>query len=242
MATMVLTDVTTWVSGYDMTTDLNKMSIRAEVDDKDATTFGSGGWRKHQGGLKDVSAEYGGLWQAGTGLVDEHAFTNLGVSDRVMTVSTDGLAGSPAFFFQGATFSYEALDAVGELAPFNLSAKATNSAGLVSGQVAKAKGTQAATGVVGSAVNLGAVAAGQYVYAAVHVFTAGTTVTLKLESDTASSFASAADVGSPLSAITTAGGTWVTRVAGPITDTWFRFNATTCTGTFTLAAAIGIGS
>jgi hypothetical protein len=242
MATLVLTDVTTWVNGYDMTTDLNKMTLRAEVDDKDATTFGSGGWRKHQGGLKDVSAEYGGLYQAGDDLIDDQAFSNLGVSDQIMTVSPDGLAGSPAFFFRGATFSYEALDAVGELAPFNLSAKATNQEGLVRGQVAKAKGTHSATGVVGSAVNLGAVPSGQFLYAAVHVFTAGTTITLKIESDTTSGFASAADVGSPLSAITTEGGTWVTRVAGPITDTWFRVNATACTGSFTMAAVIGIGS
>ncbi|MFI7042586.1 hypothetical protein ACIBI0_38415 [Microbispora rosea] len=242
MSTIVLTDVTTWVAGYDMTTDLNSVSLKAEVEDKDATTFGAGGWRKRQGGLRDVTADLSGLWQADTVSVDSDAFTNLGVADRVMTVSLDGTAGSPAFMFQAGSFSYEIFDQVGELAPFSLNARGTNKAGLIRGQVSKPKGTQSATGAVGSAVNLGAVASGQYLYAAVHVFTAGTTVTLQLQSDDASGFSSPSSAGSAMSAITTAGGTWMTRVAGPITDTWFRFNATAITGSFTMAAAIGIGS
>lgn len=241
MSTLVLTDVTTWVAGYDMTTDLNSVSLKGEVEDKDNTTFGNGGWRTRQGGLRDVTADLAGLWQADTVSVDSEAFTNLGVVDRVVTVSPDGLAGSPAFFFQAGSFSYEIFDQVGELAPFSLNARGTNKAGLVRGQVALPKGTQSATGVVGSAVNLGAVASGQYLYAAVHVFTAGTTVTLQLQSDDASGFASPTTAAT-LSAITTAGGTWMTRVAGPITDTWFRLNATAITGSFILAAAIGIGS
>lgn len=241
MSTLVLTDSTVWAGGYDMTTDLNQIALRAEVEDKDTTTFGRGDWRTRQGGLRDVSADLSGLWQAGAGAIDAEAFTRLGVKDRVMTVTPDGEAGSVAYMFQAGTFSYEAFDQVGELAPFNLAAKGTNKAGLVRGRVAAAKGTVSATGAIGTAVNLGAVVSGQYLYAAVHVFTAGTTVTLKIQSDNAANFPSPTDVAT-LSAITTAGATWVTRVAGPITDTHFRLNATAVTGSFVLAAAIGIGS
>lgn len=241
MSTIVLTDATTWVAGYDMTTDLNQISLHAEVEDKDNTTFGSGGWRTRQGGLRDVTADLSGLWQAGAGTIDPEAFTNLGTADRVMTMSPDGAAGSVAYFFQGGTFSYDLLGQVGDLAPFSLATKATNAVGLIRGQVAAAKGVVSGTGVVGSVVNLGAVGSTQYLYSVVHVFTAGTTVTLKIQSDNASNFPSAADVVT-LAAITTTGGTWVTRTAGPLTDTHFRFNATACTGSFTLAAAIGVGS
>jgi hypothetical protein len=39
--------------------------------------------------------------------------------------------------------------------------------------------------------------------------------------------------------ITTVGGTWGTRVAGAITDTWWRLRVTAITGTFQIACAAG---
>jgi hypothetical protein len=241
VSTLVLTDVTTWVGSYDMTTDLNQVALQASVEEKDSTTFGSGGWRTRKGGLRDVTANLSGLWSGGDDGVDAEAFAHLGESDRVMTISPDGAAGSPAYFFQGGTFSYEAFDAVGELAPFSLSARATNAAGLIRGRVAAPKGAVAAPGAVGSPVTLGAVPADRFVYCAIHVFEAGTTLTLKLQSDDAASFASPTDLAT-LPALTAAGGTWVARIPGPLTDSVFRLTATAVTGSFTLAASIGSGA
>ena len=95
------------------------------------------------------------------------------------------------------------------------------------------------TGAKGTGVLLGAVGATQYLYATVHCLTAGTTVTIKIQSDDNAGFTSPTDR-ITLSAITATGGTWVTRLAGSITDTYYRFNVTAVTGTFTLAGAIGI--
>lgn len=242
MSAFVMTDCTVYAGGYDFTGDTNKISLKADVDDKETTVYGQRS-KTRVGGLKDVMFEHSGFWQsaASSGAVDPEAFSNLGVADRVVTVSPTGAVGETAYFFQGGIFNYELFGQIGDVTPFSLSTKGTNKQGLVRGQFAKAKGLASATGATGSAVQLGAVGATQYLYAVVHVFSAGTTITLKIQSDDSSGFSSATDVAT-LSAITAAGGTWVTRVAGPITDDWFRFNVTAITGTFTLAAAIGIGS
>lgn len=243
MSTFVLTDVTTWVAGYDFTTDLNEMSLSVEVDEQENTTFGGGGYRSRLGGLRSVEAELGGYWQSAmTNAVDPQAFNNLGTIDRVVTVSPTGAVGSAAYMAQMGKFSYELGGGVGEVMPFSLNMVGTNGVGLVRGQIAAAKQSVNATGALGSAVNLGAGSAGKYLYAVLHVFSAGTTISVKVESDTASNFLGAADVtDATISSVTTAGGTWMARVdASSITDTWFRLNVSAVTGTFSVAGAIAV--
>jgi len=153
------------------------------------------------------------------------------------------VAGSVAYMMQATKFSYEILGDVGEVTPFTLEASSSEGAtGLVRGQLAKAKGNVSATGATGSAVNLGAGSAGKYLYLALHVFSAGTTISVKVESDSAQAFSSPADVASAtISSVTAAGGTWITRVdASALTDTWYRVNVTAVTGTFSVAAALAI--
>ena len=99
--------------------------------------------------------------------------------------------------------------------------------------------TVSATGATGTGVQVGTVAAGQYLYASFHVFTAGTTITAVLESDNASNFATAATQ-MTFGPYTTTGGRWGVRVAGPITDDYYRFRITTITGSFVIAGAAGI--
>jgi hypothetical protein len=53
-----------------------------------------------------------------------------------------------------------------------MSSMGSNGVGAVRGQLAKKKGSVAATGPLGSGCNLGAVGAGQYLYASFHVFAA----------------------------------------------------------------------
>lgn len=241
MSTFSLVDATTWVHGYDLTTDLNEISLTAEVEDQETTTFGSGGYRTRIGGLKSVSADLSGFWQAGDGELDPEAFAALALANRVVTVAPDDAEGVTAFMFRAGQFSYEMFGAVGEVTPFSVSMMGTDGQGLIRGQVAKAKANVSTTGATGSVVNLGAVAGGQYLYATFHVFSAGTTITVDVESDDASNFPSATSR-ITMGPITTAGGTWATRLAGPITDTYYRFNITAVTGTFSVAGAIGIGS
>ena len=242
MGTLVLDDATIWVGGYDFTGDANQVSVSASVAELDVTTFGSGGFRSRIGGLRDVTAQVAGFWSSGTsGAPDPEMFPDLGVADRVVTVAPDAAEGAVAYMFQGGKFTGQMFGQVGEAVPFSLNMSGSNKAGLVRGQVLKAKGTVSATGAIGTATELGAVASGQFLYATLHVFSAGTTITVVLESDADDTFASAT-TRATFGPLTTRGGTWAARVAGPVTDTWYRLRVTAATGSFTLAGAAGVGS
>lgn len=242
MATFVLDDATIWVHGYDFTTDLNQVSLNITAEQLDATTFGGGGYRARQGGLRSVESQVAGFWQSATsGAVDPETFPDLGTADRVVTLAPDSAETTPAYLFQAGKFAYQPFGQIGALTPFSLNMAGTNGVGVVRGQVAKAKGNVSATGATGSGVNLGAVGASQYLYASLHVFSAGTTVTIVVESDDNANFTSAT-TRATLGPITTTGGTWATRVAGSITDTHYRFRVSAVTGTFSIAGAIGVGS
>lgn len=243
MAPVVLTDCIAWIGGYDFTTDSNGLTLNIDVDEQDSTVFGQGGWKSRIGGLRDVAADLKGLWQSATLLApDPQAFNDLGVADLGQTYAATSPEGSTAYFFQGLELSYDLFGSVGEIAPFAVKSSGSNREGAVRGQISPAKGVVSGTGGLGAGVQLGAVSATQYLYGIFHILgTPGTTVTGKLESATAGTFAGATSRAT-FGPLTAAGSTWVTRTAGAITDTWYRFNVTAITGSFTIAGAIGIGS
>ena len=242
MATLALTDATCWVAGYDFTTDLNQITLGATVDEQDSTTFGSGGYRSRLGGLKTVQAQVAGFWQSATAAApDPQAFPDLGVADRVATFAPTPTEGSVAYTALLGKFGYEMFGQIGDATPFSLTMSNTNPAGLVRGQVMAAKQTKSATGVLGSVQQVGAVASGQFLYAALHVFSAGTTMTVQVQSSSTVGFASPTTRGT-FAAATAVGGLWLTRVAGPITDPYWRLNVSAITGSFQVAGVIAIGS
>lgn len=247
MAPIALINAGIYIGGHDMTGETNKIMLSGEGTELDATTFGSQGWHERKIGLRDVKAAAEGFWAAAVDddAVDPESFNNLAVMDRVMTVTPTRVEAQTCYLTQFGEMAYSLFDEIGALLPFTLGLSGSNRQGLVRGQLAKAKGAVSATGALGSPVQLGAVGASQFVYAVLHVFpTVGTTISVKVESDDASNFASPADVGAApnFGLITTSGGTWATRVAGPITDDWFRLTVTAITGTFTVVGAIGVGS
>lgn len=244
MAPIVLTNCQVWTGGYDLTSEANQISISAKVDDQDTTTFSNSGYKTRVGGLKDIEANCEGLYNAAPALAsqDLDAFSKLGVPDEVFTAAPDAAQGSIAYMFQAGRFSYEFFGPVGEVAPFKLQALGTNNAGVIRGQNAAPKASVNATGALGGAggVQLGLVGAAQFLYAGIHVFSAGTTITVQVQSDDNSGFSSATTRGT-IGPITATGGYWMTRVAGAIaTDTFWRFNVSAITGTFSIAGAIGI--
>jgi hypothetical protein len=240
--TFALTDAFLYVAGYDLTADTNQIQLTAEAAQLDKTTFASAGWREHVNGLKTSTLTGAGFWQSDTtNAVDPQVFPNLGTSGRVVTLGDVQTEGQPAYMLQSMIGSYTWLDGgIGELAGFTVNAACADGIGVIRGQLAKERGAVSATGALGTAVNLGAPITGQYVYCTVHVFTAGTTITLQLQSDTASNFPSATTQAT-IGPLTTAGGTWMTRLAGPFAgESWWRLNVSGVTGTFTVAAAIGV--
>lgn len=240
MAVRALTNAYAYVGSHDFTGDSNSIDLKAEGDALDSTTFRSAGWREHVIGLKSVALDMKGFAQyAASDAVDPDVFNNLGTS-QVFTIADVETEDQPAYAFQAAHYSLEQFGNLGELAPFSLAAQCKDSVGVVAGKLAKAKGVVSATGATGTGVLLGAVGATQYLYATLHVFgTPGTTITAVVESDDASNFPSAT-TRITFGPITTAGGTWGTRVAGAITDSYFRLRVTAITGSFTVACAIAV--
>lgn len=242
MAPLVLTNAFIYVDNHDFTGDSNEVSLDCTAAALDGTTFRSGGWKAPAGGLKDTKFGVKGWWAVAAlnDSVDADLFTDLGVSSLATTVGAVETEGQPCWLFQQTKISYQEFGKVGELAPFQLSSVNTNSLGVVRGQLVKALGTVSATGALGTGLQLGAVGATQKMYATFHVTGApGTSITVQIQSATANTFVGAT-TRATIGPLTTAGGTWVTPVAGAITDTWWRFNVSAITGTFTVAGAIAI--
>lgn len=243
MASLSLTNATIYGAGYDWTTDANKLQVVSSVDELDNTTFGGGGYKSRLGGLRDATAELDGFWQsaATSGAPDPEAFLSLGTADQAWIFSPTGVATDPCYLAQLGKFKYETFDQVGAMMPFKLNMSGTNSQGLVRGQLAKAKGNVSATGQLGSILTMTGPSATQYVYGALELFgTPGTTITVKIQSATLVGFGSPTDR-ITIGPITTAGGTWATRLIGPVTDGFWRMTVSGITGTWSVAAAIGIG-
>lgn len=237
MSSFALVDATTYIHDLDFTTYLNEISLSGMAEELDSTTFGSGGYRTRVGGLRDIEAAYNGFFE---GIPDNAAFTALGTADRVVTMSPTGVETSTAYLFQADEFTYTPFGSIGDLTPFSIDIKGSNTQGLVRGQLAAAKQNKSATGQLGSIVNLGAPSGSQFVYCTVHIFTAGTTITLQLQSDDAVGFSSPT-TRATIGPLTTTGGTWMTRLAGPFSgETHWRLNVSAVTGTFSIAAAIAV--
>jgi hypothetical protein len=238
MAVIAITNGTAHVGGHDFTTDVNQMTLEATVAELDVSTMGSS-WRKIIAGQKSSSLALAGFWQAGDDSVDKEAFTNIGVADQVVTICTTDTEGSVAYLTQATTINYSFLGAFGEAAPFSLTASGANVQGVVRGALVAESQAVSSTGGLGSGTLVGAVGSDEYLYAALHVFDAGTTITVELESDATGAFAGSETTRGTFTGITAVGGTWLTRVAGPFTDTYWRANVTTVTGSFTIAVALG---
>lgn len=236
---------TTYADDFDLTGYLNATSLNIDVDALDDTRFRPDlVARSRKAGLEDVQAGATVLWEAGSGTVDPQIFTNI-TGRKVMTMTPAATEGERAYFFQARDFSYTPGAQIGELLKAEWAAQGTKgsgtlSVGAVAGYLGKAKGTVSATGALGTAKQMGAVGATQFLYAPFHIFgTPGTTITVVLESDDNAGFSSAT-TRATIGPLTTAGGTWASRVAGPITDDYYRFRVTSITGTFTVAGAFGI--
>lgn len=239
MAVYALTNAYAFVAGYDFTTDSNNLVMSADAAALDSTAYGST-WQTFIGGLKSGSFQMGGFFQSAADQApDPQAFPSLGTADQVFTFGPENSEASPAYMFQAMKSQYTLGGTVGEIAPFQLQSAFSNGVGPVRGQLAKARGTVSATGATGTGLNLGTVSASQHLYATFHVFSAGTTITVQLQSDDSGAF-STPTTRATIGPLTTTGGTWATRVAGSITDTFYRFNISAITGSFIVAGAIGI--
>jgi len=234
MSKFVLTDATAFRNGYDMSCDVNQIEVTAEVDVVEQTTFCDAGWRTMLGGLKSASYSMNGFYEAGTGTVDEELAA---ITTSVDTFTPDGSDGAVAYFMQSQDSGIQRFGSVGDITPINMTGVGRSTVGLLRGNLLLEKQTVSGD-TDGTGLQMGAVSATESLYTVIHCFSAGTTADVIVESDDNAGFTSATERSS--TTITAAGGTWVTAVAGAITDDYWRVSVDTVTGSFSLAVAVAI--
>jgi hypothetical protein len=250
MSKHILENVRLFAGGADYTGQSNKVELGAECEDKDVTNFGSVDaagkvWKEVLAGNSQAKMAASGQWEAGdTSKVDDDAWAALGGAGAwtVFPHSLNAAVGDVAWFTTFLRAQYQLLGQQGDVAPWQQSGMSTWP--LVRGVSAHPPGTARTATGTGTAHQLGATLTGQYLYAALHVLSvSGTdtpTITVKVQSDNGSGFASPTDQ-ITFSAATARGGQ-IARVAGPITDDYIRAQWTV-SGTnpsFLFLLAVGI--
>lgn len=244
MSKTILTNVRCFAVAVDLTGNSNKIELSSEVEDKDATNYGSEGWKEVMGGLASAEISGEGQWEAGDpSKVDDGSWSQLGgVGPWSISANNSATVGSLAYFTSALRSNYTLLDTVGEIAPWAGTAK--SSWPLVRGQFAHPPGTARTATGTGTGLEVGAVPADARLYAALHVLSvSGTTpsLTARVESSVDNTFASPT-TRLTFAAATAVGGQALRTDGSAITDTWWRV-AWTVTGTtpsFMFAATLGI--
>jgi hypothetical protein len=245
MSKSVLLDCRLFAVGADLSGHSNKIELSAEVEDKDATNYRSGGWKEVLGGIGSAELAGEGQWEAGdTSMVDDASWSQLGGVGPWSAGPDDSAVGDLAYFMKAMRADYKLGEAVGEIAPWTGNAK--SSWPLVRGVFAHPPGTPRTATGDGTAQEVGALGAGQRLYAALHVLSvAGTsapTITVEIESDTEEAFGDTPETRLAFDAATAAGGQILRTSAGVHADTWYR-PTWTITGTnpsFLFVVALGI--
>jgi hypothetical protein len=221
---MILRDCKVYFDEMDLGGESNQVEVPRTAEAKDDSRFGDT-TRRRVCGLVETKVSVKGL-NPFNAAVDAELFADLAADDAVLTMVPQGAAvGNRAFFMQTQAGIYTPIDAAayGDLVPFAAEFLNRNKAGLIRGALL-AGGTKNSTGN-GTALNLGAVAADQHLYAALHVLSvSGTdtpTITAEIQSDDAAGMTTATQRAT-FGGKTTTGGWWATRVAGPIADDWWR--------------------
>jgi hypothetical protein len=244
VAKQIWRDCKIYTGGYDISSDLNEVSVSEEVDEVESTTFGCVA-KYALLGLASVKLDMKGYGytQASPLGPDDIINDQLRVADSVVTVCpTTGAIGEPAKFAKAMWLNYSPGGAVGAMYAFTLTGVGQNTV-LVPGTVMET--SQKTSTTTGTARQLGTVSASQDLYAAMHVVAVeGTNPTLDMlvRSDDAEAFLS------PATRITFAqatglGAQFATPVAGEITDDWWRCSWTiggTDTPKFTVVVVVGI--
>lgn len=242
MSKLVLLNTRLFVAGADLTGVTNKAEIQTEVEAKEATTFGSAGSKEFLGGLVSSSINAEGFFEAGdAGKVDDGAWALRGATGPVSICPQAATDGALVYFTNALETGYTLLGQVGELAPYKVSA--TGTWRVVRGTIGHPVSTSRTATGNGTAMQLGAVSTSQQLYANLHVLSAsGTTpsLTVKVQSDDNSGFTTPIDR-LTFTAATAVGGQCA-RLAGPLTDTYYRVTWTISgtTPSFQFVCAVGV--
>ena len=189
-------------------------------------------------GLRGWSLGAAGLLTLGVDASEEELHAGWNRTNEVISIQPTGVDGETAYLGTAFQAGYAPGGRVGDALKWTLEAAAAGL--LVRGSVLHTKASRASSGN-GTAFQLGAVAAGKSLYAALHVFAAsGTNIVVKVQSASGEAFTSPNDR-ITFATVTTTPGAQLLSVAGAVTDTWWRITYTiTGAGPYVLAVAAGI--
>lgn len=125
MGEQVLRNVKIFFKGYDMSGQLNNVSLTINSELLDKTTFGSS-FRKRKHGLKTLELNGSGFWDASANnnMPDDVLQPEVGSStEEIMTINPEGTPGSLAVFTKGIVASYSPGGSIGELMGFDFAAQ-----------------------------------------------------------------------------------------------------------------------
>jgi hypothetical protein len=240
---LVLTNARYFVGPADLTSYNNKIELDDSIEDKETTSFGSGGAKEYIGGIESVAIGAEGQWIAGDpGYIDDEMWAaRRQVEAHTICPDTASVA-SLAYLTKAVRLDSKLFGQVGDVEPWMLAA--AGSWPLARGVILNAPGTALTVTGTGTVVQYVAVSSlSQYLYASLHVLSvAGTavpTLTVKVQS------AALVGFGSPTDRITftaaTAQSSQITRVAGISTDTFYRVSYTISGTNPSFLATVAIG-
>lgn len=229
----VLKDARLYAGAADLTGSGSKIELKCSCEDKDTTTYGSGGWKEALPGLAETMLESGGFFESGGTVAyqDDESWADLigsmaipwSVLPRQPAAATYG---DLAYVAQGISTAYTIGDAVGEVAPWSATGKGSEVT--ARGSVLNPPGTARTATGSGTAVQIGALSASQALYVNLHLLsvsgTATPTITFTVQSDNASNFPSSTTQATFTAA--TAIGYQVKKISGAVTDDWWRVGYT----------------
>lgn len=229
-----------YLRGTDLSTSLQSTAIDQVGEEVDVTVFASQ-IRSLQPTFARATLAHAGLYEDGPNSLGEVFRQARAGTDEPITVAPDGVTvGNRAFIVvaEVATLTLPEDMAPGQVARASLRATA-NVAIPPLGRI-HVNGSVAADSQ-GTALQLGALAAGQQLLATVHLIalTGTPSATFFLESDNGVGFATPTIQAT--SAVQTARGSVLLRKAGPVTDDWWRVRWDhSGTGSFTAIIALGL--
>ena len=225
---------------HDLSGQMNDASIDYSVEELTKHVSGDGTKIVHPG-LMAVSSKLGVFWhaQAAPAGIEKTLFQAIGdEADAPFTLAPiAGADGEAALTFRAGLSSEPISGPHGQLARIDASF-ASRASRLVDGTILMPGTSRGATGN-GVARQLGAIAANQRLYVAMHVLAfVGTTLTLEVQSDDNSGMTTPIDrvTSAPFTAV---GSAW-SELDGAITDDWWRATWTFTGTSFTALLVAGI--
>jgi hypothetical protein len=222
--TLLVQEQAVWLGAYNLTTDMHTLGESAEAAPQVATVLGDD-TETHEPGLKGYGFAGEGFWKGGANEIDDALHGRIRVRNVPFSLALEGTdAGDASRSMLAMLATLEMGASVGELLPINFTVAVMDAP--VQGNVLHAG--ELSTNTNGTALNLGAVAAGQSLYGTLHVFSGSGNFDVIIQSATDEAFTS------PTTRITFAqvlsatvrASEWATPVSGAITDTWWRMVAT----------------